>query len=548
MLETLKVKDFALIDDIEVEFYNGLTALTGETGSGKSILLESLSLIFGKRADQDLIRYQKDKAMIKAKFRLTKYQQEKLSLPELIEIFREVDSKGKHQIKLNNEPITLAKLKEISKVIGLIHAQTDTFNIMDKGLYLDFLDQMDYATIDPLVNDYIFLKESYTNALKEYKGIKLKKEESVERIDFLTYQVKELEQLSLKVNEKEEVDEALSKLSNFDKIKQALQTSYEKLENDRFSLDAIYDSYQALHKVASFDKKYEDLSESLLSQYYVLDEVKNEIYKQLDSLDFDENEFNELQERSYELAKIETKYQKSINELIVYLEEIKDELSLITDYDNYVKKALEKVETNYNKALNKAIELSKKRKLLATILEKNILLELKDLDLEKSVFKIEFEPLEEKPELLENGIDKIEFMISLNEGEPVKILSKVASGGEKARFMFALKSIYAKTHQLSLLVLDEIDIGISGKTASKVASKMKELSKDIQTLVITHLPQVAAKADYHYLIAKEKVIDRMVSKINKLDSEQRVHAIALMLSDDRVTKEAIALAKSLLEK
>lgn len=548
MLKTLKVKNFALIDDIEVDFYDGLTALTGETGSGKSILLESLALIFGKRADQDMIRYGEKKALVEACFHLNQMQQNQLSLPSEINISREVDSTGKHQIRLNNELITLTRLKEISKTIGSIHAQTDTFGLMDKALYLDFLDQTDFKTIDPLVNEYFILRENYLEALRNFKNIQSKKEESLEKIDFLSYQVKELESLNLVANEKEELEEVLSKLTNFDKIKQALMQSYQALENEQFSLDQIYESYQNIHKISSYDEKYQKYSEDLLNAYYQLEEVKKDLFFELNHFDFDEEKFNELQERSYQLTKIEQKYQKSIEELVVYLEEIKDELERVTDYDNYIKKAYEKLESSYQKALKKGLEISDKRKKMALKLQKELILELKDLDLDKAEFQVFFEEQKEKPELYENGIDQIEFMISLNEGEPLKPLSKVASGGEKARFMFAFKSIFARNHQLSLLVLDEIDIGISGKTAAKVANKMLELSKDLQVLVITHLPQVASKANYHYQIIKEKNNDRMVSKIAKLDENTRVEAIALMLSDDRITKEAIALAKSMLEK
>lgn len=548
MLKTLNVSNFALIDDVSVEFFKGLTALTGETGSGKSILLESLALIFGKRADQDMIRFGEKKAVVKAGFILNKDQQERLELPENITIIREVENTGRHQIRLNDELITLTKLKEISKVIGSIHAQADTFGLMDKTLYLDFIDQMGEKDLNQIYNEYILLREDYLEQVRNYKKITSKKEESLEKVDFLSYQVKELESLNLVKDEKEEIEEILSKLQNFDKIKQALIQSYQSLENEQFNLDSIYESYQSLNRVSDFDPKYKKNSEELLNLYYGLDEIKKEIHQELSDFDFDEETFNEYQERIYQLTKVEQKYQKSISELIIYLEEIKNELEKVTDYDNYVKKALERQELTYQKAYKKASELSEVRKKLALKLEKEMINHLKDLDLEKAQFQIHFEKNNEKPELYENGIDQVEFMISLNEGEPIKPLSKVASGGEKARFMFAFKSIYATTHKLSLLVLDEIDIGISGKTAAKVANKMLELSKILQTIVITHLPQVASKANYHYLIEKEKKDNRMVTRINTLEETSRVEAIALMLSDDKITKEAIALAKSMLDK
>src|SRR5690606_5403403 len=236
--------------------------------------------------------------------------------------------------------------------------------------------------------------------------------------------------------------------------------------------------------------------------------------------------FNMYQQRVFELNKIEVKYAKPINELVDYLSQIKEELALSSDYEGYLKEVSDRVDKYYMDAYQDALKLHDVRVKLAKHLEEELTTNLRELDLAKAVFKIEFEPIEVGVLLGENGVDVVEFMISLNEGEPIKPLSKVASGGEKARFMFSLKSIFARNSGLSMLVFDEIDIGISGKTAAKVANKMKDLSKDLQTLVITHLPQVAAKADYHFNIYKEKVDDRMQTFIKLLSKDDRILSIA----------------------
>jgi DNA repair protein RecN (Recombination protein N) len=273
------------------------------------------------------------------------------------------------------------------------------------------------------------------------------------------------------------------------------------------------------------------------------------IYQIINEFDFDQNEFDQMMERSHILEKIEQKYQKSCNELIIYLKEIEDEILMITDFDAYIEQSKKELKNAFDVAYKSGLKLREERIKNANLLKKSILLELKDLDLEQSHFDIDFEALKNsEEELLETGLDKVEFNISLNEGEPLKPLSKVASGGERARFMFALKNIFAKQNQLSLLILDEIDIGISGKTAAKVASKMKELSKEMQLIVITHLPQVAAKADYHYGIRKVKEDQRMVTRIDILDLEKRILMIATMLSDEKLSHYAIEQAKMLLLK
>jgi DNA repair protein RecN (Recombination protein N) len=266
------------------------------------------------------------------------------------------------------------------------------------------------------------------------------------------------------------------------------------------------------------------------------------------SLDFDQDAFDKMQERSYELERIAQKYKQSTDQLIDTLEKMKEELLMITDYDQYLEQLSKKVEIAQHRCLASGKKLSELRQKHAKTLEKDILNELKDLDLDKATFQIVFDDQDNPYVFHDNGLDTVEFMISLNEGEPIKPLAKVASGGERARFMFALKAIHAKKEHHRMLILDEIDIGISGKTAAKVASKMQALAKEMQLIVITHLPQVAARADHHYGITKQKENDRMVTRIQDLDHESRILMIATMLSDEKLSPFAIEQAKLLLQK
>lgn len=549
MLKALHIQNFALIDDLEMDFLAGMSALTGETGAGKSIILESLQLLFGKRSDATMIRHGQSKAHVKGIFELTKEKQDILGLPKMITVERDIDREGKHLMKINDEPSTLSRIKEVMISLGSIHSQTETMSLYDKGYYLELIDQVDSKEIDHLRNKYLILRSSYLEKKKHHQSLKAKRDEALDKKSFLEYQLEELKHLHLEIDEKIKLDETIEKLKNYDKITQALRTSYQALENDVFSIDSIFEAAKALDKISHLDTEYDKMKERLTESYYNLDDVKSMLYQHLDTLDFDEDRFNQMQERLYELTKIEQKYQKTINELITYQMEIAEELMLITDYDNYILSSKKELVQAFEEVYTQGLKLSSKRKELARKLEKAVLIELKDLDLEKASFEILFDPLiKEELSLQESGLDSVELMISLNEGEPLKPLAKVASGGERARFMFALKSIYAKANDLSMLILDEIDIGISGKTASKVAAKMIDLSKKMQLIVITHLPQVAAKANHHYNIYKQKENERMVTRIHELNDMDRIEQIAAMLSDEKMTHYAIEQAKVLLDK
>jgi len=549
MLKTLKVKNFALIDDLEMDFDSGLTALTGETGAGKSIIMESLQLLFGKRSDSQMIRHGEQKAVVCGVFELNEMQQELLELTSEITVEREVDINGKHVMRINDQLTTLGRLKEVMNTIGSIHSQNETMNLFDKAYYLVFIDQVDQKKVDGLLNQYLMDRSKYLEKKKHVESLKQKKNQSVEKQSFLEYQLAEIEGFHLIKDEKTELDDRIEKLKNHDKIMSSLRDAYQSLDNEMFHTDQVYDAGKALTKISTLDPSYLEMSERLISAYYDLDDVKSKVYQTIETLDFDEDEFNSMQERSYELAKIEQKYNKTVNELIVFQKEIEEELLLITNYDQFIETSYKELQRVFDQAYQSGEKLTELRKKLAKKLSSSVLTELKDLDLEKSVFDIEFEEREKsEATLYETGLDSVEFYISLNEGEPVKPLARVASGGERARFMFALKSIYAKANTLSMLILDEIDIGISGKTAAKVANKMASLSQIMQLLVITHLPQVAAKADHHYGITKIKENARMVTRIQKLDDDMRIEMIALMLSDEKLSHFAIEQAKMLLRK
>lgn len=544
MITTLKVKDFALIEDIVVSFDQGLTVLTGETGAGKSIILEALYLIFAKRSDSQMIRHGKDKALVAADFILSDELMTIFELPKQIEIKREIDIQGKHKITLNDKVITLAYLKNLTDKIGSIFEQNDMVQLIDEKYYLSFIDQMDLEKSSSLLNNYLLKRSDYLEAKRHLESLKLKKNDTLEQKEFHEYQLNELKNYNLVIDEKEELEENISKLKNFDKISSGLAEIKDSF-NTKVGVDYIYDISKILKDLARFDSDFKDKDTSLLNAYYEINDIQSFIDDKIYNLDFNEIEFNEMNERHYSLVKLEEKYKKTVNELINYAKELEEKIELVDNYDNYISTYEKKVNNLYEESFKEAEKLSIYRKKLSTKFIELIINELNDLDLPNAKFEVAFN---KSNMLLEDGIDQIDFLISLNEGEPIRPLSKVASGGEKARFMFAIKSLHAKQHNLKLLVLDEIDIGISGKTAAKVANKMLELSKSLQLIVISHLPQVAAKANTHFGISKRLENNRMITIINKLNYDERILMIASMLSDESLSEFAISQAKMLLKK
>lgn len=559
MLERLNVKNFAIIEDLTVDFSSGMTVLTGETGAGKSLIIDTISLLLGARADSDMIRYGEKSASICGTFTsnnsfidelLNKYE---IPVYDKITILREIADSGKNIIKINNHQVTLSMLKNISVHLADIHIQNDTYKLFNPDSYLLILDPKNDSKFDKLLADYLMNYSKYLEALKEYNHIKEGKKQALDKLEFLKYECDELSNLNLYENIDVELEEKIAKLSNYDKIFSSLNEAYNTLNSEMNGIDSLYNASKSIEKIASYDSKYKDYCEKLLDSYYISSEIKEDIYNQIESLDFDEDELNQSIERLNEIEHAKTKYKKSVSELISYLNEITIEIEMVTNYDEIFKEHEEKCKDLFNKALSCGLKLSEYRKKLALKMTSQIEKECKDLDLDNTIFNIKFNEINcsdftNKDIFHENGIDEIEFMISFNKGEPLKPLHKVASGGEMSRIMLAFKSYLSANTDLSLMVFDEIDTGVSGATAKKIAIKMHQISKHVQVLCITHLPQVAAIGDQHKHIYKELIDGRTKTRIEDLSYDRRVEEIAMMLSGDKLSMYALEHAKSLLSK
>ena len=544
MIKNLKVKNIALIDDLNVNFENGLTALTGETGAGKSILMESLQLLFGKRTDQDLIRHGTNEAYVSGTFFINKELAKKFDLNQEIEIKRLIQKKGRHEIRLNGRVTTIHKIRSITRNFGDIHDQDDMFQLLDPKFYTTILDDRDKEVTENLKIKYLLNKEKYEEAKKRLKKLIEEKEMYEKEKDLISHQHNEIEKMKLVSNELENLTDEINTLKHYDIISNNLKESVNTLKSNNL-LESLNQIKTNIFNVSSKIDSKKDLLKRFEDSYYEIEDIFEELRNMLNDLYFDEEHYESLNQREYELKNLEKKYNKSVEELIFYKEELKSKLDLVSDFDSYIKKENEMIKVLKDNTINSALKITNQRKLIARDMELELIGILKKLDLEQTQFKVE---VKNTNNFFEDGMDEIYFKISLNNGEPMKELNKVASGGERSRFMFALKTTAATRKGISMLILDEIDSGVSGKTASKLANHMSLISKKLQLLVITHLPQVAAKADIQMEVLKKQKNDRVITYINKLNYEERVKSIATMLSDETMSEFAIKQAKTLLEK
>lgn len=558
MLATVKVKNFAIIEDIEVNFNKNMTVLTGQTGAGKSLIIDAISLILGSRADLDMIRYGETESTISATFtNLSKETVEFInnlgySFSDEITIVRVISNTGKNSIKVNNQNVTLTQLKQIGLFLGDIHVQHDTYRLINKENYLQFLDDFKDKTFLNYYNNYQVKRLKYLEAIKKYNECLKKSNDLTNKVEFLQFQQEELEALSLEFDLDIKLENEIEKLSNYDKIFTNLNEAYQNISDEVFNLDSLYEAASNLGKIKEFDTEYSKNHENLLDIYYQIEDIRSYLYKAKDSLDFDPDYLDELNSKLYEINKVKEKYKMSVNELIKYLEEITLELSLITNFDEAIKELKNDISKKHQELVDCATKLRNYRIKIAKECEKSIIRECIDLDLEHTKFEISFNEVDYKDPFnstifLENGIDIVDFYISFNVGEPVKPLNKVASGGELSRIMLAFKTIYLQKNPLSFMIFDEIDSGVSGVTARKIAKKMHEISKNTQVLAITHLAQVAAISDTQLYISKEEESNRTKTIVKELSYDERITEIAIMLSGMELSSGILQTAKTLLD-
>ncbi|EOK00985.1 DNA repair protein RecN [Enterococcus faecalis EnGen0340] len=552
MLQELSVKNFAIISSLQLEFQMGMTVLTGETGAGKSIIIDAMGLLTGGRGSSDYIRQGANKCTLEGLFSMPKSQELKQLLEQLgieteedsLVIQRDISASGKNVCRVNGRIVNITNLKRIGEYLVDIHGQNEHQELMQSERHIDMLDEFGGKKL-------LTVKEKYTRAYQEYRALEAKvrkrqknEKEFAQRMDMLHFQSDEIASAQLVAGEEEQLLEERNKLNNFQKIADALTISYAALNGeDDSSLDKIGTSMNELASIESLDSEYKTLSDTVQNAYYLLQEASGDLSRLIDGLELDEGRLNEVENRLELIRQMKRKYGDSIETILSYYEEITKELAEADFLEGGTGDLEALLAKKQQAAHQQALVLRKERKRLAKELEQQILTELKELYLERTEFEVRFTELEH---LQENGLDGVEFYITTNPGEPLKPLVRVASGGELSRVMLAMKTIFSQTQGITSIVFDEVDTGVSGRVAQAIADKIYQISENSQVLCITHLPQVAAVADEHYFIEKEIVAGRTETSVRILSEKERVNEIARMLAGSEITKLTIEHAQELL--
>lgn len=552
MLQSLMVKNFAIIDNVNLDFFDGFTAITGETGAGKSLLIDAIGLLLGNRASASMVRHGESKAIIEGVFSnlgvATKNILESLDIldDDLLIIRKEIHNNGKSLVRVNGYTITMSQLDEIASTLADIHTQNDTKKLFDPKNYLLFIDDNESHE---LLKEYQKLRSEYLDNLKKYDETLNNIETYQKEKDYLEFQYQTLVDANLKSGELEQLTEEIKIMNHYEMIFKNLSQIKNEFVGNNIT-NSLYSIINDLEKISDIDKNYQELLKIVKNSYYELTDIESVIGQKLNHLEFDNDRFEELNDRINYLKNLTYKYRKSIEELIVFRDDLKQKINLLSDDKYLIDTMKSKVDESYLITLDKAVELSKLRKTKAKILTENIMKALNDLMLDKVRINIEFTTNLKNEKSFntfgKNGIDVVNFLISFNPGEELKDLSKIASGGEMSRVMLALKTHLLSNLELATMIFDEIDSGVSGEVAYEVAKKMKEIANYTQVLAITHLPIVASMADNHLYIAK-KVENGVTSTIiRQLNSDERINVLAKLISPNDLTGNALELAKQML--
>lgn len=551
MLQRLYMKNLALIDEIEVEFKEGLNILTGETGAGKSIILGSVNLALGGRYTKDMIRRGCDYGFVELSFEVADGRQtERL---KALDIFPEEGCvvlsrrlmEGRSVSRINGETVSMALLKEAAEILIDIHGQHEHQSLLYKKNHLGIVDEFSGEHIERAKKAVADSYHTCRKISKKLEETEMDEADRAKELSFLEFEVSEIEKADLREGEDEDLEVSYRFMVNSKKIADGVSEAYQYTSEDSESAsENLSRAIRALDSIREYDEKAEELYRQLVEVDSLLNDFNRELSDYSDSCECSEEELYETEKRLDEINRLKVKYGNSIEEIAAYCEEQKEKIEKLQDYENYIA-GLKAEHEKAKKAMEKqAQNLSKIRKEQAAILEEAICEGLKELNFPDVKFEIQFGKLAECGAL---GIDDVEFMISLNPGQPVKPLKDVASGGELSRIMLAIKTVMADRDDVETLIFDEIDVGISGRTAQKVSEKMAVIGRGHQVICITHLAQIASMADHHYVI--EKTVNEMdtTTSIRKLQEPEMVQELARILGGAKITDAVLENAKEMKE-
>ncbi|MDN7240506.1 DNA repair protein RecN [Planococcus sp. N028] len=554
MLRELDIRNFAIIDTLSVSFSEGLTVLTGETGAGKSIIIDAVHLLAGGRGSQEFIRHGSNKAEIEGLFTLDNEKHpvfrklEELGLPSSegdIVLRRELNDKGKNVCRINGKLVTISILREIGGVLIDIHGQHETQELMDEKQHLHLLDQFAGGSLSKARESYAHTFEKYSRLKREFASYNENEQQIAQRIDLLTFQLREISAAELVAGEEEELMQERKKLQNFNKIYESVSAAHEAIQGESKGLDWVGSAMSELEHAASVDEQLVAHSETLSGAFYQIQDVSVEIKRIIDDMEFDPERLNQIEQRLALIQSLKRKYGASVEDILLYHETQADELDKLLNRDKRLQLDQEKLKELTEDLRIEAEELTMLRKKAAKKLGQAIMEQLQELHMGKASFEVNFDALPNN-KFDRNGRDAISFYISTNLGEPLKPLTKVASGGELSRMMLALKTIFSKHQGVTSLIFDEVDTGVSGRVAQAIAEKIAAISVHSQVLCISHLPQVAAMADQHLFIEKRVEKQRTITAVHELSGQERTEEMSRMLSGAEITELTLQHAEELL--
>ena len=551
MLLEISIKNFAIIEAISLNFEKGMTVLTGETGAGKSIIIDAMNMMLGARATTDVIRHGAPKAEIEGLFSIENsralqelFDEQGLLLGDEIIIRREILQNGRSVSRVNGQMVNLSVLRSIGQHLVDIHGQHDQEELMRPQRHIQMLDEFGDAEFLELKQAYQTNFEAYRNMRKQLLEVKKNQEEHKTRIDMLEFQMAEIESASLKPGEDSKLNQERDKLLNHKNIADTLTNAYTMLDNEEFSsLANVRSAMNDMESLEDYDAEYREISTSLTESYYVLEDVTKRLEDIIEDLDFDGNRLMQIENRLDLIHAITRKYGGNVDDVLLYFAKITEEYNLLTGHhlsSDDMESELKKLEVSL---VDLASQLSSARHNLAKQLESEIQQELKDLYMEKAQFQVQFT----NAKFSREGNESVEFYISTNPGEDFKPLVKVASGGELSRLMLAIKSAFSRKEGKTSIVFDEVDTGVSGRVAQAIAQKIHKIGQHGQVLAISHLPQVIAIADYQFFIEKISDEHSTVSTVRLLTLEERIEEVAKMLAGENVTDAALTQARELLQ-
>ena len=551
MLLEISIKNFAIIEAISLNFEKGMTVLTGETGAGKSIIIDAMNMMLGARATTDVIRHGAPKAEIEGLFSVENshalqmiFDEQGIELGDEIIIRREILQNGRSVSRVNGQMVNLSVLRSIGQYLVDIHGQHDQEELMRPQLHIQMLDGFGEADFLELKQAYQTNFDAYRKMRKQLLEIKKNQEEHKARIEMLEFQMAEIESASLQPGEDLKLNQERDKLLNHKNIADTLTNAYTMLDNEEFSsLANVRSAMNDMESLEDYDVEYREISTSLSESYYVLEDVTKRLEDIIESLDFDGNRLMQIESRLDLIHAITRKYGGNVDDVLMYFAKITEEYNLLTGNhlsSDDMEAELKKLEVSL---VDLATKLASARHNLAQQLEIEIQQELKDLYMDKARFQVQFT----KGKFTREGNESVEFYISTNPGEDFKPLVKVASGGELSRLMLAIKSAFSRKEGKTSIVFDEVDTGVSGRVAQAIAQKIHKIGQNGQVLAISHLPQVIAIADYQFFIEKISNDHSTVSTVRLLTVEERVEEVAKMLAGENVTEAALSQARELLQ-